>query len=161
MRLFWISMCIYTNVIKYLWTHQHYKNDDTHFQNNLYSLVIDRQVHPRSFCEVSLEPSCIYVMFCIYFDVAMKCNLCKIITINAIVVVLWLLYYICCDTWHEVLHPRTFPLFSVLGCDTMEPHYNHGMEENKKKLKLFTMWRSYNFDSFKSQSWVLFKLSTN
>ena len=81
-------MCFYTNDTKYLWTHQHYKNDDTHFQNNLYSQVSNKQVHPGSFCEDNLVLSCIYVMFCNYYDITITCNRCKIITINAMVVLL-------------------------------------------------------------------------
>ena len=29
------------------------------------------------------------------------------------------LYLLCCDTLHDVLRPRTFPPFLVLGCDRL------------------------------------------
>ena len=65
-----------------------FKNVDTHFQNNLYSQVVSRQVHSGSFCEDNLVPSCIICYSLYLLDVVIKCNLSKIITINAMVVVL-------------------------------------------------------------------------
>ena len=90
------------------------KNVDTHFSNNLYSQVSFRQVHSRSFywrrfCAKLL------LYYYLYYCVVLLCKSCKTITINVMLLYFDLLYYICCDSWHDVIHPRTFPPFWFWG----------------------------------------------
>ena len=65
-----------------------YKNADTRFQNNLYSQVSDRQVHPRSFCGDSLVPSCTYIITCITLMLLWNVTYVKLLLLMQ-----WLLYF--------------------------------------------------------------------
>ena len=117
-------MCIYTNVIKYIWTYQHYINADTRFQNNLYSQVIDRHVHPGSFCEVSLVPSCIYMILCITLMF-----LWNVTNVKLLLLMQWLLY---CD------HHTAYVVILDMTSSTTEPFRRSGFGVWQRKA---LVWR--------------------
>jgi len=109
-----------TLTLKYLWTHQ--LNADKLFQNNLYSQVISRQVPRPAFEKMECIQDSSHIILCFIIFGVYNCteHTCiKIIYLMQWMMLFAYLHLLCCDTIHDVLRPRTFPPFLVLGCDRL------------------------------------------
>ena len=85
----------------------------------MYSQVISRQVPRPAFEKMERIQDSSYYFDLHYFGVY-NCTEHACIKITYLMQWMMLFTYfhlLCCDTIHDVLRPRTFLLFSVLGCD--------------------------------------------